>query len=571
MKILLVSMNARYEHEGLAVHYLAASLPDGAHDVQIVETTINDDPMRAYSACVEARPDLIGLSCYVWNRRRMVDLCSDLRLALPDVRIVAGGPELDRAESRKAFELAGADFVLLGEGEASFRELAGTLASGRRPDEAAQARWRSPGRQTPSAEIPSPFGPAHLERLRDRIAYLEASRGCPFRCSYCLSSESGAVRHFPIERVQEDLLRVIAAGPSTVKFVDRTFNLDTDRFEILCRFLAEHAPDGMRFHFEIAPDLLNERQMEILASMPAGLVQIEAGVQSVHEKTLNAIRRRMDVNGAIDRLTRVTAVGNVHVHADLIAGLPGETASEFRESFDRLFGTGVHHLQLGFLKVLGGTAMERQAAELGYRVRGHAPYEVISSDAMSAMDLIDLKDFEETTERYLNSGRFVRTMRRLAPLFDAPHRLMDALKTHQIRNGMMHRAVSPATLHRELVAFCLALDADARTHAALMKDLAVDFVRSTANSVLPEWMETDAVDAVLQGNSLAATPDAEQLLKLFADPGRMASHGLTEERILRMSAKERRKRFVLFGEIGMVDTAVRDRVDGLASLLPARE
>lgn len=546
MKILLVSVNARYEHEGLAIWYIKAALSKHGMMAETVVSTINDDPIRLFSDIVTQKPDLIAFSCYIWNRDRMLKLCSDLRKVMPHAVLVAGGPEMTGDAVAEMFIQAGLDYVLVGEGEEKLPELIDMLSAGKTPDPETVLRWRQAEVVLPVTSIPSPFLPEHLAGLTGRIAYMEASRGCPYRCSYCLSSTSGKVRAFPLERVFHEMDLLMASGAKVIKFVDRTFNLDTKRFVAICEHIKRQASALHRFHFEVAPDLLNEVQIETLASMPAGLIQIEAGIQSVHDKTLAAVNRRMDAELAMKQLKRVVDAGNVHVHVDLIAGLPHESMVMFQESFNRVFPIGAHHLQLGFLKLLHGTKMREVADILGYHYREYPPYEVISSDVLSAEDLLLLKDVEETTERFINSGRFTGTIVKLMSLGKRPYDVVAELVCWQKEKGYMARSVSPSGLY-QCMADYLKASFPQETSKDMLYSLSEDFIRATHNTVLPEWA---IVPAVL--------PTPELLQSIWPH----------EADYQRMSVRERKKRYALLetGEqnrMTLIDTLKIDPVTDL--------
>ncbi len=552
MRTLLVSLNAKYEHENPAPWYLKAACDARAGacgEVSVLSATINDAPDHVFSRIARFRPDVAALSCYIWNRDLSLRLCADLREAFPRMVLVAGGPEVSHADGADAYLAAGCDFILAGEGEERFPDLIGRLANlagdpgGLRiplrslADAAIaaeqRAAWRTPGAPLPPDLLVSPCVPAYLERLGGRIAYIESSRGCPYRCAYCLSSESAGMTWLPLERVYEDIGALVRAGAKVVKFVDRTFNLSQARTLAVWHHIARYAGSGVTFHFEVAPDLLADEQIDALAAMPAGLVQIEAGVQSVHADTLARIDRRMDVGVAIGRLRRVADRGNVHVHADLIAGLPGEGRQAFLDSFDQLAAAGPHHLQLGFLKLLRGTRLWREAPQWGYRRRMYAPYEVIASDALPVEDMLSLKDLEETVERFRNSGRFLLTLQWLEARASRPSALYAGLAAAQERMDLLGRAVSSESLFRCMKAFLPvfleALPAGGGALAGRQVDPAVealellrlDWVCAHRNPYLPDWLaegrehrppETNEVDRAYGGRN-GASDDARRMIR----------------------------------------------------------
>jgi radical SAM superfamily enzyme YgiQ (UPF0313 family) len=456
MRTLIVSVNAKYEHENPAPWYLKAACDargEGCGQVDVLVGTINDPPGHLFGRVVAQAPDVVALSCYIWNRDIQLRLCGDLKAALPHVFVVIGGPEVSHADGGDAFLARGADVIVAGEGERRFADLLALLHRGERPDAPMLAAWRRIGPPLPAGALFSPCMPAYLADIGGRIAYVEASRGCPYRCSYCLSSESTGLTLLPLPQVFRDVAALLAAGARVIKFVDRTFNLTDERTLEIWHHLLAHREAGVTFHFEIAPDRLTEAQLRFLESAPSGLFQVEAGIQTVHGQTLQAISRVMDVDKALHALARLHAAGTVHVHADLIAGLPGETPEMFSDSFNRLYGARPHQLQLGFLKLLRGTRIRREAAQWGYVARTYAPYEVIATSTMAVADLLRLKEVEETVERFANSGRFLLTRQGLEGRFEPPFALFTALADQQKRSGTLGRAVSSEVLFGEMLAF----------------------------------------------------------------------------------------------------------------------
>lgn len=506
LRTMLVSLNARFEHENPAAWYLKAACDKRGTsvcgDVAVLSRTINDDLNRIFGTVAAIQPDVVALSCYIWNRVETLRLCADLRAVFPCMVLVAGGPEVSYADGGDEYRAAGADLILAGEGEATFPDLLETLSSGTWPDSETEESWRRIAPPLKPEQLVSPCSPEYLALLSGRIAYLESSRGCPYRCSYCLSSESLSMTWIPLDRIHHELEQLVGAGVKVVKFVDRTFNLSEERTLSLWNHVKRYKDTGIVFHFEVAPDLLSKAQIALLGELPAGLVQIEAGIQSTHADTLARIGRKMEVERALCNLQQVLAVGNVHVHADLIAGLPGEGYAQFAASFNRLAAVSPHHLQLGFLKLLRGTRLWRESGQWGYVRRGYAPYEVIASSALSVGDMLRLKDIEETLERFANSGRFLLVMQWLLPQHVSPFMLFEALADKQRRMGLMGRAVSSDALFRCMLAFLtedgasagnLAGEGGACSAGNPMPDagvalLRLDWVCAHRNPFLPEWL-----------------------------------------------------------------------------------
>nr|WP_027870188.1 B12-binding domain-containing radical SAM protein [[Eubacterium] cellulosolvens] len=436
MKILLAAVNAKYIHSNLAVRtlesYARTHLTSGEMpELEIHEYTINEQKDHILADLYRRRPDVITFSCYIWNMEIIFSLAKTLKLILPDVPIWLGGPEVsfDAAKIlREHEEIAG---IMTGEGEATFaglmRFFAGAVrADGDLPENLTGVVWRkSDGRIVTAPPTPPlaldeiPFfyrdmaGEEGMEVFRHRIIYYESSRGCPFSCSYCLSSLREKVRFRSLEKVCEELQFFLDAGVPQVKFVDRTFNCNHRHAQGIWTYIREHDNKVTNFHFEIAADLLTDEEIELLSTLRPGLVQLEIGVQSTNPDTLEAIDRVQNMDHLRSVTDRIRAGANIHQHLDLIAGLPYEDVATFRRSFDEVYAMKPQQFQLGFLKVLKGSAMHRRAEEFGIVYHAEAPYEVIRTNWLSYSDVLYLKGVEEMTEVYYNSCQFVYTMEAL--------------------------------------------------------------------------------------------------------------------------------------------------------------
>lgn len=413
---VLATLNAKYVHAALAPYCLLAGVRAFAvssPEVVVVEGTVNEPKEAVAARILAARPTLVALSVYIWNRRETVALAALLRAASPSLVIVAGGPEVD-VDAEAFLAECPLDAVLLGEGERQIALLCDALAEGRDLASVPGSVTRR-GRLAPLLPEPCPPSaviPEYLAAVRGRIAYLETSRGCPFSCAFCLSGGTG-VRQFPIERAKAEMLALAGAGARTVKLVDRTFNADRLRARELWRFvIAEQGrgiPEGVCFHFEVAGDLLTEEDIALLATAPAGAIRLEIGIQSFHPETLAAIRRHGDPARIAKRVRALAALGNIEVHIDLIAGLPHEGLSDFCAGFDRAYATAPAMLQLGFLKLLKGSALRRESD--GFcRFSPEPPYEVTETDSLSTSDLRIIHAAEGALDRLYNSHRFRRTL-----------------------------------------------------------------------------------------------------------------------------------------------------------------
>ena len=393
----LVSINCRYSHSCLALFYVRNALERHLPGQPLLFSrfTINDPYYAALLRISETAAQAIFFSVYIWNHRFIRRLLNDLTRLQPDVPIILGGPQAPALG-----ELPEQCTLFLGEiegaPEAFYRDLK-------------QGRLQSLYRAERARAFPSPYRQEDFsDALKNRQLYYESSRGCPFSCSYCLSSASRGVRHKPLELVKEELTALIAAEPMIIKLVDRTFNDRPARASALWKFLIESA-EQVRFHFEIAPDRFTESLFELLAAVPCDQFQFEIGIQSCHEPTLQAVRRRMDVAAACDNIRRLVALDTIHIHVDLILGLPCETEASFRDSFNQVFRLAPHYIQLGLLKVLPDTEIARRATEFGLIFCSEPPYEVLATDRLTHEQMIELYELCECIESFYNN-RFFRSL-----------------------------------------------------------------------------------------------------------------------------------------------------------------
>lgn len=425
MKITLCCLNAKYIHASLAPWYLSAAL---AHcpqcEVTLVEGTINQ-PVEEVVANILQKPlETVAFSCYIWNIERVRQVVQRIKQRCPQAVIVLGGPEVSFRPKEILRRWPEVSYVLCGEGEESLPALLCALESAQGLETVAGLAWRTPeGRVacTPARPLqtqpPDPYSPAYLASLRGRIAYLETSRGCPFSCSFCLSGQTEPVRFFDRAESERRLLLLANSGAKTVKFIDRTFNCHPQRtydwIAFLLRQYGKGYPKDVCFHFEVGADLFDERTLALLSAAPPGLIQMEAGLQSFCARTLEAVDRKTDLTKLTRNLRALIEPHNIHLHIDLIAGLPYEDHDTFADSFNQAFALRPQMLQLGFLKLLHGSKLRRQAetrGEWGYRFDQKAPYEVEKNRWISAAQLNRLHEAEDALERLYNSGRFLLTL-----------------------------------------------------------------------------------------------------------------------------------------------------------------
>jgi len=423
LKAVICALNSQYIHSSLAPWYLLAGVErycDAEVRAEVVEGNVNEDIDIILHRILEHDFKVLGISCYIWNIRTVRKLIPLIKSKRPDTVIILGGPEVSYSAEGILRDEPLVDFVISGEGERPFALLLGAIARGESAAgipgvscRAADGSILLAEPYVPDEDPPNPYSDKYFQRLGNRLAYLETSRGCPFSCAFCLSG-CGKPRFFDIERAKRDILLLAHSGARTVKLVDRTFNASRRRAAELFSFIIENygaeIPEGVCFHFEIAGDLLDEETLNILSKAPAGLIQFEIGIQSLNEKTLEAVRRKTDTGRLMSNIKRLARLGNIHIHVDLIAGLPYEDISSFKDSFNRAFELNAHMLQLGFLKLLRGSAMYENPQKYPGRFSEEPPYEVLETPWLYARDLALLRRTERALNRLYNSGRFRRTL-----------------------------------------------------------------------------------------------------------------------------------------------------------------
>ena len=423
MKILLAACNAKYIHSNLAVYDLKAYSSDYDKEVLLREYTINQPKDEMLKDIYGSGADVVCFSCYIWNISFVRELIRDLAKILPETAFWAGGPEVSYDAEKFLTEMPEMTGVLVGEGEKTFHDLLEYYIDGkgslgeirgiayRDGEEIRHNGWRE---LMNLSEIP--FVYQHLEEFENRIIYYESSRGCPFSCSYCLSSIDKKLRFRDLELVKKELQFFLDHKVPQVKFVDRTFNCKHEHAMAIWKYILEHDNGVTNFHFEVSADLLRDEEMNLMAKMRPGLIQLEIGVQSTNPKTIRAIHRHMDLDKLKRCVDRVHSFRNIHQHLDLIAGLPYEDYDTFHRSFNDVYQMKPDQLQLGFLKVLKGSLMQGEAEKYGIVHKEKEPYEVLSTNWLPYGDVLKLKAVESMVEVYYNSGQFQHTLEYLVPL-----------------------------------------------------------------------------------------------------------------------------------------------------------
>ena len=446
MKILLAACNAKYIHSNLAVYNLKSCSGEYSSRVVVKEYTINQIRDDILKDIYLEKPDVICFSCYIWNISFVRELVPDLKKILPQVEFWAGGPEVsyDAVEFLKKNP---AFFgVMVGEGEETFHELAGYYIE-RKPETLSEIRGVAFRDENKNRNIVHtgwrelmdlskvPFAYSNLTEFKNRIIYYESSRGCPFSCSYCLSSIDKKLRFRDIELVKKELQFFIDNKVPQVKFVDRTFNCKHDHAMEIWRYITENDNGITNFHFEISADLLRAEELALMKTMRPGLIQLEIGVQSTNPQTIKAIRRTMDFEKLKGIVEQIHSFGNIHQHLDLIAGLPYEGYDSFHKSFCDVYALRPEQFQLGFLKVLKGSHMMEMTGEYQILYKDREPYEVLSTAWLTYGEILRLKMVESMVEVYYNSGQFKNTLVFLEKYFDDPFRMYEALGRFYEKKG----------------------------------------------------------------------------------------------------------------------------------------
>ena len=453
MKVLLAAINAKYIHSNLGIYSLKTygekmlkewGLAEQA-EISLAEYTINHQMEQILQDIYKRKPDVIGFSCYIWNISYVKVILADIKKVLPDVKIWAGGPEVSYHGEAFLKEEPAVDLVMMGEGEITFAHFLKALLEGEDLKQVpglmvrnADGTFTDTGfRQVMDmSQIPFPYAFMDMKELEHRIIYYESSRGCPFSCSYCLSSIDKKLRFRNLSLVKEELKFFIDNKVAQVKFVDRTFNCKKDHAIEIWKFIKEHDNGITNFHFEVAADLMTDEEIEIIKDMRPGLIQLEIGVQSVNEMTISAINRKTNLDKIREKVAKIKSFGNVHQHLDLIAGLPYEDYDSFANSFNQVYAMKPDQLQLGFLKVLYGSNMKLMSGEYGIKYLSYPPYEVLETKWISYEDVLKLKEVEEVVEIYYNSFQFSNSVMYLEKMFETPFEFYEELGTFYKANSM---------------------------------------------------------------------------------------------------------------------------------------
>ncbi|NCC01105.1 MAG: DUF4080 domain-containing protein [Clostridia bacterium] len=443
MKILLVAVNAKYIHSNLAVYSLKANCGKWESQVELMEYSINQYPEDILQSLYKKQADIVCFSCYIWNIQMIEQVAEWLKMVAPGIQIWLGGPEVSFDVKERLEKWSFVDGIMYGEGESTFGDLMACW-NNTTDAEAIDGIGHRHSDGTVDIHPPRDFVDMSLlnfvytrpEDFENKIIYYETSRGCPFQCSYCLSSVEKQVRFRDTELVKEELQQFIDWGIPQVKFVDRTFNCRREHSMEILHYIKEHDRGKTNFHFEITADLLTEEELVFMAGLRPGLIQLEIGVQSTNPETLKAIRRHVSFEKLSEIVRRIHQSKNIHQHLDLIAGLPFEGLERFKQSFNDVYDLKPEQFQLGFLKVLKGSYMREMAEEYGLIYRPEPPYEVLATNWLSYEDILALKAVEDMVEVYYNSRQFENSLEWLEKYFSSAFDMYEALADYYEKEGL---------------------------------------------------------------------------------------------------------------------------------------
>lgn len=480
MKALFVAVNAKYVHANIAVRYLTRYCCQAGFDCGFCEFTINEPKDSILEKLYMSDCDVYGFSCYIWNIGRVLEICRNLKQLKPDCRILLGGPEVSFDADVLLENNSSIDYIICGEGEIAVADFLKNIP---------HTRCVINGTKLKSMEdVPFPYTDDDLKNVvkGEKLVYYETSRGCPFSCAYCLSSVDCGVRFLSMERVKTELKRFVDEGVMTVKFVDRTFNADKARAIEIWEYILTLDGDTC-FHFEIGADLLDDRAIEVLKRAPEGKFQFEIGVQSTNTKTISEISRTMNLQTLSKNVKALKDKTEVVLHLDLIAGLPYEDYNSFKISFNDVYNLSPDVLQLGFLKLLKGSSLRRDACKYGIVFNAYASYDVFYTNWLTYEDVIKLKAVEDVLERYYNSGRFYKTLKVAVSLFDTPFEFYCRLSEFWSQRGLVGQGVKRITLYQILYDF-LWTELNEKDVYTVVAEMKKDYALWHSNGVgTPEW------------------------------------------------------------------------------------
>lgn len=491
-KIVLTAINSQYVHLNVAVRYLKKYVEKNSDiKLDIYETNINNQLMNIIKDLFEKQPDMIIFSTYIWNKEYVFSITKELKKILPDVKIALGGPEVSYEWDKIMAENQEIDYIFTGEGEKvllnfftkDISEVKGVVY---REGERLKYNGIEPLIENLDI-IPFPYDDEELQD-RTKIFYYESSRGCPFNCSYCMSSIDKSVRYYSIDRTKEDLKRFIDSPIKLLKFVDRTFNLSKEKYMAIWRFLLENYREGITFHFEINANIFDDETLDFLETVPKGYFQFEIGVQTIDAQAMKSIGRINKLEKLEYNIRRISR--NIHLHLDLIAGLPYETYDKFRESFDYVHRLKPEMIQLGFLKLLKGTKMYDEREKYGYKYFSKPPYEVFSNEFISFAEMVKLKNLEKVLDFYYNSEKFPESVQWIIENhYESAFSFYEDVAEYFDKRGYLKVSHKESTLFTLLYEFYL--DKGLKDREIFVEYLKYDYLMLGKTGFYPEWFKSE--------------------------------------------------------------------------------
>jgi len=501
MKTLLVTLNSKYIHANLAVRYLKNFCCNDGLNIEIKEFTINQQIEYILGEILESQAQVICFSCYIWNIEYIKEIAYILKESDPNIKILFGGPEVS-FETKKIMEAERyVDFIIFGEGEQSFVEFVKAFISCKPEfDKIEGLAYRENGSVNVNKKrelienldiIKYPYNKD--EDFADKIIYYESSRGCPFSCSFCMSSIEKKTRNFSLERVKNDLKTLLSTKARQIKFIDRTFNADYKRSIEIMKFIVENNINNMTIHFEITADIINDEFLDFINEMPVNMFQFEIGVQSLNNDTLCEINRHMNTDKLYHVINRISDSNNIHMHLDLIAGLPFENYESFKKSFDGIHKLNAEKIQLGFLKVLKGTKIYFDKDKHDIKYRKIAPYEVICTKYISMKDILKLKKIEELVDKYYNEKYFEKAMEYIMKnlFIESSFEFYEAFSEYWGKKDLYKVSHSRKKLYEILYDY---IEYEGKLTNEFISNLRYDYVFNNQHEELPLFLKRDAED-----------------------------------------------------------------------------
>ena len=486
MKFMLVALNSKYIHSSLAVRCLYRAVKDD-FSVEVGEYTINDSMSHILSKIYRKKPDVVALSCYIWNFKQVLELAHNLKIANPHIKIILGGPEVSFSQREIMQNNEFVDYIISGEGEVTIKLLFESIKNNTVCD-IDGVTYRNNGdikvckpRENVKNLDDLPFVYDDCsDILNNKIIYYESSRGCPFSCSYCLSGEDSKVRFLSLDRVKNDIDFFVSHNVPLVKFVDRTFNANRKRAYEIFEYIINNC-GNTKFHMELAGDLLDDDTINLLKKAPKDIMQFEIGVQTTNAHTMQAINRKIDEDKLFRNITKLIKNGNIHIHLDLIAGLPYEDLASFKKSFCDVMKLKPDVLQLGFLKLLDGSKIRIEADKYNYKYTKTPPYEIISNDFISYDEILFLHDVEDVFEKYYNNGGFEKTLEKLFKIYPDAFEVFSDIAKYFDKMGYFDISLSKQKLYDVLYDF------SKQKNICLCDELKYDYIKTLKCHTVPNW------------------------------------------------------------------------------------